>query len=74
MRSHDSKKVRAIQEPIEGEAIRHQSLYQRIATAAELQRECVAWDAERNALASKVCWHFSTDDARRPLLPNVWLV
>ena len=44
-----------------------QCLNRRIPTASELQSEIAAWQAERNATASKVRWQFTTQDARRKL-------
>ena len=39
----------------------------RIATIAELRRECEAWARDRNARGATVEWHFTTEDARTKL-------
>lgn len=49
---------------IELSILSKQCLNRRIGTAAELQRQIAAWQAERNASASRVVWRFTTADAR----------
>jgi hypothetical protein len=52
---------------IELGVLSRQCLNRRIPSVAELQAEITAWQAERNATASKVRWQFTLDDARRKL-------
>jgi hypothetical protein len=49
---------------IELSVLSRQCLKRRIADAAALDRELAAWNARRNAEASKVTWQFTTADAR----------
>lgn len=49
---------------IELSILSKQCLNRRIATAAELHRQIAAWQAARNATASRVTWRFTTADAR----------
>jgi len=49
---------------IELGVLSRQCLDRRIGSAAELQREVVAWQEQRNADASVVKWRFTTADAR----------
>ena len=49
---------------IELSILSKQSLARRIATSEELNLELEAWQKERNQMASKVLWRFSTEDAR----------
>ena len=49
---------------IELSVLSQQCLDRRIATIDELHHEITAWQEERNQSASKVVWHFSTEDAR----------
>lgn len=49
---------------IELSVLSKQCLDRRIPTREQLKDELEAWAKERNLTASKVIWHFSTDDAR----------
>ena len=59
---------------IELSVLGRQCLYRRIGSAAELQSECMAWEAPRNADGSRVVWRFRTEDARiklKHLYPHI---
>jgi hypothetical protein len=45
-------------------ALARQCLHRRIPTEAALEAELRAWTTARNATATRVRWHFTTDDAR----------
>lgn len=49
---------------IELSVLAQQCLKRRIPSAAKLCTELTAWQIERNCTASKVVWHFTTQDAR----------
>jgi hypothetical protein len=49
---------------IELSVLGRQCLDRRIGSATELQSECTAWEAPRNADGSRVDWRFTTQDAR----------
>ncbi len=49
---------------IELSILSKQCLDRPIPTTEELHKELSAWNQERNQTASKVIWHFSTEDAR----------
>ena len=49
---------------IELSVLSKQCLDRRIPTVEEMNHELEAWQKERNQKASKVIWHFSTEDAR----------
>lgn len=49
---------------IELSVLSKQCLDRRIASSEELEKELQAWQKERNQVASKVSWQFSTEDAR----------
>jgi hypothetical protein len=49
---------------LELSVLAHQCLDRRIAERAALEREVIAWEAERNSLAGTIDWRFTTDDAR----------
>jgi hypothetical protein len=49
---------------IELSVLSQQCLSRRIPTSEFLSSELNAWQKERNRTASKVIWHFKTDDAR----------
>ena len=49
---------------IELSVLGRQCLDRRIGSASELQSECTAWEAPRNADGSRVVWRFRTEDAR----------
>ena len=49
---------------IELSVLSRQCLDRRIGSASELQSECTAWEAPRNADGSRVVWRFTTEDAR----------
>ena len=49
---------------IELSILSKQCLDRRIPTTERLHKELEAWNQESNQTASKVIWHFSTDDAR----------
>ena len=49
---------------IELSVLSRQCLDRRIGSASELQAECTAWEAPRNADGSRVDWRFRTEDAR----------
>ncbi len=58
---------------IELSILSRQCLNRRIGSAAQLQSEVEAWQAERNADESRVIWRFTTADARiklRHLYPH----
>jgi hypothetical protein len=59
---------------IELSVLTRQCRDRRIATAAELSRQCAAWERDRNAGGSRVVWRFRTQDARiklRHLYPQI---
>lgn len=49
---------------IELSVLSQQCLDQRISSPEKLTTELAAWQSTRNCTASKVIWHFNTDDAR----------
>jgi len=49
---------------IELSVLSQQCLARRISSTEELSRELAAWQQQRNRTASKVIWHFTTEDAR----------
>lgn len=49
---------------IELSVLSQQCLDRRISSAEELRSELAAWLNDRNCTASKVTWHFTTEDAR----------
>ena len=49
---------------IELSVLAQQCLARRIPTVTQLASELNAWAIERNVGASKVIWHFTTEDAR----------
>jgi hypothetical protein len=49
---------------IELSVLSQQCLARRISSVEELTSELAAWQQERNSTASKVTWHFTTEDAR----------
>ena len=49
---------------IELSVLSQQCLARRIPTSEKLASELNAWQKERNRTASKVIWHFTTQDAR----------
>jgi DDE superfamily endonuclease len=49
---------------IELSVLGRQCLDRRIGSASQLQAECTAWEAPRNADGSRVNWRFRTDHAR----------
>jgi hypothetical protein len=59
---------------IELSFLSRQCLDRRIAAAATLDRELAAWTQQRNQEGSRVCWQFTTADARiklRHLYPHI---
>jgi hypothetical protein len=52
---------------IEFAALSRPCLDQRIATQQRLEQEALAWQAKRNAAATKVNWSFTTEKARDKL-------
>ena len=59
---------------IELSVLGRQCLDRRIGSASELDSECTAWEAPRNADGSRVIWRFRTEDARiklRHLYPQL---
>jgi hypothetical protein len=49
---------------IELSVLARQCLDRRLGSAAEVDAECAAWEAARNAEGSRVIWRFTTEDAR----------
>jgi hypothetical protein len=49
---------------IELSVLAQQCLERRIPSVAQLETELTAWQQERNRIASKVIWQFTTEDAR----------
>lgn len=49
---------------IELSVLHRQCLDRRLEDAAAVERETAAWEAERNAVQVRVCWQFTTTDAR----------
>jgi hypothetical protein len=59
---------------IELSVVSGQCLDQRIPNQESLKQALAAWEAERNAKASKVNWRFTTNDARiklKRLYPSI---
>jgi hypothetical protein len=59
---------------IELSVLARQCLKRRIGTAEQLRAETAAWEQKRNADGSRVCWRFTTQDARiklRHLYPQI---
>jgi DDE superfamily endonuclease len=59
---------------IELSVLHRQCLNRRIADVAALERESLAWQEWRNAAEAKICWQFTTADARiklRRLYPTL---
>jgi hypothetical protein len=59
---------------IELSILARQCLARRIATAEEMDRQCAAWQRDRNAAGGRVVWKFTTADARvklRHLYPHI---
>jgi hypothetical protein len=59
---------------IELSVLARQCLDRRIGSAEELDRECAAWERDRNAGGGRVVWRFTTADARvklRHLYPHI---
>jgi DDE superfamily endonuclease len=59
---------------IELSVLARQCLDRRIGTVEELQRQCAAWEHDRNAQGGRVVWQFRTEDARiklRHLYPQI---
>ncbi|GAB4243137.1 MAG: hypothetical protein Kow00109_18930 [Acidobacteriota bacterium] len=52
---------------IELSALQGQCLNRRIADAKSLASQIAAWQRSRNGRATKIQWHFTTEDARRRL-------
>lgn len=52
---------------IELSALSGQCLNRRIPDLVTMQRHISAWESDRNNRQSKICWHFSTTDARTKL-------
>ena len=53
---------------IELSVLSRQCLDRRIDCIEKMRTETLAWEEERNLLASKVSWHFRTQNAREKLL------
>ena len=49
---------------IELSVLARQCLDRRLGSAQEVDAECAAWEAARNAEGSRVIWRFTTEDAR----------
>jgi hypothetical protein len=49
---------------IELNVLMGQCLNRRIDTIEEIEREVKAWQEYRNNKHAKICWQFTTDDAR----------
>jgi hypothetical protein len=49
---------------LEVSVLARQCLDRRIPDLATLRAEVAAWEADRNAMAVRVDWQFTTDDAR----------
>jgi hypothetical protein len=59
---------------IELSVLARQCLSRRIGTKEQLRQETAAWEQQRNADGSRVCWRFTTQDARiklRHLYPHI---
>jgi hypothetical protein len=59
---------------IELSVLARQCLARRIGSAEEMDRECAAWNRDRNAEGGRVFWKFTTADARvklRRLYPHI---
>jgi hypothetical protein len=52
---------------IELSALQRQCLDRRLGNRATLAREVTAWVEDRNAAATTIDWHFTTEDARTKL-------
>jgi len=53
---------------IELNVMSRQCLSRRIADINELRQELAAWETDRNHADAKICWHFTTDNAREKLI------